>query len=167
MEITSKDILYMLAREDGFNLKRTSMVERLKLQKTIYLLQAYGLQLGYGFSWFTYGPYSQDLVHDSFTVLKSEREKYEERTSSLSFSEETIRKFNDFKRLLKGVLGNAKQLELLASVRFVRNTWYPVANRQEIVSFFKKRKTQFFDGDLIQDEQIEEAFDLCDKIRAA
>jgi uncharacterized protein YwgA len=165
MKVANQDILYMIANKHNFDLKRTNMIDRLILQKTIYLLQAYGLQLGYGFSWYTYGPYSQDLVNDSFTVLKSEKGKYEERTSSLSFSKETIKKFNDFKHLLKGVLGNARKLELVASVDFVRKTWHPDVTRENIAEVFGIRKVRYYDRTEIKAEEVESAFDLCDKIR--
>lgn len=165
MEVTNEDILYMLSQKHNFNLKRTNVIERLILQKTIYLLQAYGTQLGYGFSWYTYGPYSRELVYDSYRVLNTQMKRYKERTESLQFSKETIIKFDDFKQMLKGFLGNARKLELVASVDFVRKTWYPDIMREEIAAVFEKHKARYFDGANIKSEEIEAAFDLYDKIR--
>lgn len=40
---------------------------RLKLQKFVYFLQhGFGLNLGYEFTWYTYGPYSVDLMKEGF-----------------------------------------------------------------------------------------------------
>ncbi len=34
---------------------------RLSLQKTVYLIQLAGIDLGYRFSWYRHGPYSREL----------------------------------------------------------------------------------------------------------
>lgn len=41
---------------------------RLVLQKTIYLMQSYGLDVGYKFSWYIHGPYSPELTRDAFRL---------------------------------------------------------------------------------------------------
>ncbi len=41
---------------------------RLVLQKTIYLLQAFDLNLGYQFNWYLRGPYSPDLAHATYSL---------------------------------------------------------------------------------------------------
>ena len=46
--------------------------ERLILQKQVYLLQAFGLYLGYRYKWYLYGPYSSDLARDGFDLFNSE-----------------------------------------------------------------------------------------------
>ncbi len=164
MSVETRDILYLLAT-GYFALRRDSLEDRVILQKTIYLLQAHGLQLGYGFSWYTYGPSSQDLLYDSYKVLKSERELYEQRTKGLRFSEGSLEKFEDFKNLLGEALRNVKQLELLGSVDFVCKTWYPEATIEDIGALFLKHKKEYYDGTPIQQEQIITAFALHKKLR--
>jgi len=41
---------------------------RLKLQKTVYLLQSFGVYLGYGFTWYMRGPYLTRLTKDGFAL---------------------------------------------------------------------------------------------------
>jgi uncharacterized protein YwgA len=53
----------------------SSFNDRLIFQKTIYLLQAFGLYLGYYFSWYIHGPYSTTLTRDGFALI----DKYSER----------------------------------------------------------------------------------------
>ena len=163
--VDAKGILYMVA-ENEFGLKRDTIENRLKLQKTIYLLEAYGMQLGYGFSWYKYGPYSQDLVRDAYTVLRSEKKKYDKATSSWCFSETTRKKIDQFKQICKDFLGDLRQLELVASVDFVFNTWYSdEADTEKIVDNFKKHKKQLYGGVSIEDRQIKEAFEFSKELR--
>ena len=163
MQVDAKAILYMVAKE--FGLTRNTTQDRLKLQKTIYLLQANGLQLGYGFSWYKYGPYSQDLVQDAYEVLRAERDKYERETGSWKFSENSLARFEEFKKICTGILDSARQLELVASVDFVKQTWHPEATGQALINAFKKRKRQLFDGTLITDVMIRKEAGICKKLR--
>jgi uncharacterized protein YwgA len=163
MQIDNKTILYKVAEE--FSLTRGSTEERLILQKTIYLLQAYGFKLGYGFSWYRYGPYSQDLVFDAHSVLGSEENTYKSAASTWEFSDNCLQKFNEFKKIFGDTLTSAKMLELVASVDFVCKTWYPNAKRENISGSLKKHKTHFFDGTPIEDSEIFQAFDICTKLQ--
>lgn len=160
---TRGTVLYKLATELG--LARGDMQDRLKLQKTVYLLQTCGLRLGYGFSWYRYGPYSQELVYDAYRSLHAESQKYAQQAKSLAFSKNTQDWLQEFKRRLGGALGDARQLELLASVSFVRKAWHPGA--MGFVQGFKRHKKCFFDGTPIKDQQIEAARKKLDELEAA
>jgi uncharacterized protein YwgA len=165
MQVDAKGILYKLASEEFFDLKRDTTKDRLKLQKTIYLLQANGLQLGYGFSWYKYGPYSQDLVSDAYAALRAEKYKYERETSSWRFSESSLKRFEKFKRTCSDILDDAEQLELVASVDFVKQTWYPEAGDEELISGFKQRKKELYGRTRITEEMIRKALRICKKLR--
>src|SRR3989344_71579 len=41
---------------------------RLRLQKVIYFIQEMGINLGYSFSWYLYGPYCPDLTKDAYQI---------------------------------------------------------------------------------------------------
>ena len=170
MQVDAKAILYMVAKE--FGLRRDTTEDRLKLQKTIYLLQANGLQLGYGFSWYRYGPYSQDLVQDAYLVLRAEWPKYERETSSWKFNDNSLKRFAEFRSICteisnidSGVLDYAAQLELVASVDFVKQTRYPKGGDEELIRGFKQRKKQLYRGNRITDEMIRKALRICKKVR--
>jgi hypothetical protein len=53
----------------GRELRLLEFTERLILQKTVYLLQAAGVRLGYSFSWYRRGPYSSTLTRDAFAIV--------------------------------------------------------------------------------------------------
>ena len=159
-------VLYKLA--DEFDLSRSTTEERLRLQKTIYLLQACGFKIGYGFSWYKYGPYSQELVYDSYRALSAEREKYADKTADLGFSEQTGSKIDHFKAMLGEALTDLKQLELLASVDFVRRTWLsPEATPNEVATELRQHKTRFYNGDPIADPDIKDASATLDDLKQA
>ncbi len=163
MSVTTKGILYIICKQ--FNLLQKTVIDRLKLQKTIYLLEAYGMQLGYGFSWYKYGPYSRDLVDDAYIVLRSEKSEYEKMTDSWRFSDKTNQKIKDFKESFSPVLNNLNQLELVASVDFVCFTWHPEADKDTIINIFKKHKTKLLDKTTIKNSQIKKAFEFSKKLR--
>jgi len=52
---------------------------RKRLQKTIHLLQLFGVSLGYTFKLFFYGPYSEDLSYDLSVLSDLELAKEEEK----------------------------------------------------------------------------------------
>ena len=162
MKVDAKGILYLIANR--FGLKRDTIEDRLKLQKTVYLLEAFGVQLGYGFSWYKYGPYSQDLVHDAYRVLHSERTKYEKETKSWRFSEDSEKRFGQFRNTCKHIINDADQLELVASVDFVWNVWYE-AEGDDFIERFRQHKNTLFSGREVTDKMIVEALELSKQLR--
>ena len=160
MKVDEKAILYMVAKK--FGLKRDSFEERLKLQKIIYLLQDSGMQLGYGFGWYKYGPYSQDLVSDAYAVLGSRKSEYERAATEerWGFNDETKGKFRDFKRICGAYLKAPEKAELLASVRFVRNMWCPDVDKTAFTEEFLRRKPRLWNK-TAERTDIEKAFDVC------
>jgi len=161
--VDGKTILRMVI--DAFGLKRDSTEDRLRLQKTIYLLEIHGLQLGYGFSWYKYGPYSQDLVYDAYTVLSNEKDTYDVKVSGLQWSDNTEERFAEFRTICGGILNDASELELAASVDFVRQTWCRDRPDEEVVKEFLKRKTRYWDGREIEDRDIKQALDTVRHLR--
>jgi uncharacterized protein YwgA len=162
MAVTEKEILFMLAKE--FGLGRETVERRLMLQKTVYLLQAFGMNLGYGYSWYRYGPYSQDLVSDSYQVLHSEKLRYAEKTQNYRFSKDTQKQFELFRKAFSSSIGDPRKLELLASVHFILSTWHPDANESTIPGIFHQYKKTFYDGTSISKELIKNAFQECKQV---
>lgn len=150
---------------DEFGLKRDTKDDRIRLQKIVYLLQASGIGLGYGFSWYNHGPYSQDLVYDAYSVLKSEAQTYSSETQDLKFLPTVSEKLGQFKGLLSDAWECPEKLELIASVDFVRTIWYPCANREAIPEILRHHKQTLFDGTAIGDEAAREAFDISRSLR--
>jgi len=107
---------------DGLKLqfKIDGFIDRLILQKAIYLAQAAGVHLGYYYHWYLYGPYSPSLTRDEYAIAMDissgldESEGWKLDDSSSQRLEQIQDIFSETKRDKL-----AKKLELLASVHFL------------------------------------------------
>ncbi|OGC76862.1 MAG: hypothetical protein A2Z27_05950 [candidate division Zixibacteria bacterium RBG_16_50_21] len=120
--------------------------DRLKLQKYIYLLQAFGLYLGFRFNWYIYGPYSPDLARDGFELAK----QYPNVPEVKFMEEKDETKFSEFIGFLHPNEDNTDWLEMIASLHFLKKM-YPGRSKGEI--FEKVRNKQPY----LNDEQKCEA----------
>ena len=57
-----------LLLKDIDNFDMSSFSGRLLFQKTVQLLQSFGIDLGYRYNWYLRGPYSPDLAKDGFEL---------------------------------------------------------------------------------------------------
>ena len=127
---------------DGLKLqfKIDGFVDRLILQKAVYLAQAAGVNLGYFYHWYLYGPYSPSLTRDEYAIAMD---------ISADMDESEGWKLDDIssQRLekLRGIFSEperdklAKKLELLASVHFLINTRQVSGNSAEQITATLKR----------------------------
>jgi len=91
--------------------------ERLILQKTLYLMQCFGLYIGYGFSWYIRGPYSPALTKDAYSLVSD----YEELPMVAFVRKVDEDKFEKFLSFLGNNLNNEEWLECVASIHFLYN----------------------------------------------
>ncbi len=95
--------------------------QRLILQKAIYLAQAKGVNWGYHFSWYLYGPYCRALTDDGFAA----QGEGDEGAEGWELDEATRSTLVEVKRLIGATEDHsqlARRLELLASVHFLIKT---------------------------------------------
>jgi len=91
-----------------------SFSNRLTIQKFIYLMDAYGLNLGYRFSLYLYGPYSTELTKDAFQIREYNTVK------PLRFEDDAAEEnFVKFIRFLNPHKKDVEWLELAASIHFL------------------------------------------------
>jgi len=113
---------------------------RLVLQKTIYFLQSFGINLNYAFSLYWYGPYCPELTKEGY-----ELEKHFQETSSIKFvQEKTEKKFAKFIKFLGDKSNDGKKLELLASIHLIKNI-NPNLTKQEIITRVRNKHSYFDD----------------------
>ena len=62
------DLGYILKLIPNADFKMDGFNDRLRLQKIVYMLQAFGVNLGYGFSWYFRGPYCTSLARAGFEL---------------------------------------------------------------------------------------------------
>ena len=89
---------------------------RLAFQKSVYLLQAFGVYIGYGFSWYIRGPYSARLARHGFALERI----YAQIPTAGSFSDRPTRaRFGRFLDFMADKKDDPARLEALASAHFV------------------------------------------------
>ena len=67
-------IVNSLRRKAGFDFKVNYFNNRLKLQKYVFLLRRYGIDLGYSYNYYIRGPYSPELADDYYNLPDVEGE---------------------------------------------------------------------------------------------
>ncbi len=107
----------------GHDLDLSSFPSRLVLQKTVYLVQAAKVDLGYTFRWYLRGPYSSGLTRDAF-ALKAELTQNTDELKGWKFDPVSLRRLEQLRAMLQAVPADARarRLELLASVHFLLQT---------------------------------------------
>ena len=111
---------------------------RLTLQKSVYLLQSFGVYMGYRFSWYVRGPYSTRLASNGFAL----RGIYEGLPAG-SFGTKRVQ--SKFERFL-GFMGDKKddpdRLEILASIHFLKSV-YKAMPKSKILTKVKNKQSYF------------------------
>lgn len=93
---------------------------RLVYQKIVYLMQNYGLSLGYGYSWYVKGPYSPELTKTLFNITP--QISAESANFVFDDNDSIIEKVTNFKSLLNDQIRNPLFLEILASIIFIQKS---------------------------------------------
>lgn len=119
-----------------------SFQDRLIFQKTTYLLQVFGLYLGYSFSWYLYGPYSPALTRDGYELLT-----VIDNLPKFTFSSEAAEaRFKKFLEFLGSRQRDAKWLETVASVHSLCKL-YPQLSRTDIIERVANKQPYFSEDD--------------------
>lgn len=119
-------ILKKLGNFDPF-LFKSDFNHRLILQKTIYLMQEFGLNIGYFYSWYIRGPYSPALTRDAYEVAK----RFEDIPLVEFVDPKDETRFKQFLIFIKPKARNHAILEKIASIHFLYKM-YPSMSRKEI-----------------------------------
>jgi uncharacterized protein YwgA len=108
---------------------------RLKLQKTIYLMQTFDLYIGYNFSWYIRGPYSIQLAKDGFAL----RRVYDAIPSGKFTDPEAEQRFESFLQFVGESIDDPDWLETIASIHFLRKV-YPNLQSSDILNIVKNKQ---------------------------
>ena len=92
---------------------------RLRFQKTVQLLQPFGIDLGYYYNWYLRGPYCPDLAKDGFE-LKNVIDKIPKLAIEFADAQDQSR-YDDFTEFIRDKKNDPKQLEIASSICFLRN----------------------------------------------
>jgi len=123
-----------------FDMDRFS--DRLILQKKVFLLQEMGLDLGYIFSKYVYGPYCSELANDGFKIRIKENLSSNPSCDSDPFLEK-------LKELEKGHKGDSSWFELLGTITYLRNKTN--RGKEEIKKIIEEEKPYLFEEKLFSE----------------
>lgn len=112
------DLGVLLKNTPGYDFSIESFADRLRLQKTVYLLQAFGIYLGYDFSWYLRGPYCPSLAINAF-ALNDLYNKIPDIAAKFGQADKQ-RLFDRFRALVKGK--DVDELEMLALLHYLKQT---------------------------------------------
>jgi len=125
------------------NLEIGDFTSRKILQKKTYLLQLTGIDLGYRYNWYLYGPYCPALANDTFTLR--DEIKYDDEFNNYELNSKTKSRLDT----LDGVVGlprtaettEPEWLELLASLHYLKHiAYWPGKSDPQFEEVFEKLK---------------------------
>jgi uncharacterized protein YwgA len=119
--VNRKIVLNMVLAKLG-GLKLDQFSDRLALQKRIYLLQVFGLDLGYRYSWYVRGPYCSSLTDQAYSV-RQDQQNVVEASKSLKLSsaaQKILQSYLEFEQKLSQ-RDISRSLELAASIHFLKH----------------------------------------------
>jgi len=107
---------------DGLNLPFNIdfFMDRLIMQKTVYLAQAAGVNLGYFYQWYLHGPYSPSLTRDEYAIGADIAAGLDD-SKGWKLDESSSRRLDGIRTIFSEADRDklARKLELLASVHFL------------------------------------------------
>ncbi len=127
-----------------------SFTDRLILQKTVYLAQAAGVDLGYYYHWYLHGPYCPSLTRDEYAI-DGEISHGMDDSQSWKLDDESVAIMQRLKGIFAGLERNdlRRKLELLASVHFlVHRKQVAQDNIKEIVDTLRRFQKVFGENDV-------------------
>ena len=124
--------------------------DRLIMQKAVYIAQAKGVNLGYFYHWYIYGPYSPSLTRDEFAIAADIAADLDD-SRGWKLDEKSSQRLKEIRTIFSGPDRDAlaTKLELLASVHFLidRKQVSKIDTRQ-ITTTLKRYNKDFSEHDV-------------------
>lgn len=111
--------------------------DRKKLQKLIYLSEVFGVDLGFGFTWYIHGPYSSQVTRIMFDKVKGNSIRVKEIPN-------VDKKISKLRTFLGDDINSSDRLELIASVHYITSLVNdPIKSKSNILNTLYDEKSQF------------------------
>ena len=108
----------LLAKDVG-NFDACSYEGRITFQRTIHIMQSFGIDLGYNYNWMLRGPYSMELAKDGHGVAEAVKNIPD---IPVEFRhEEDQAAYDDFKRFMENIRDDQDQLDIATSICHLHN----------------------------------------------
>lgn len=143
--MTSKAKLLECLKMLGIDLKLETFTERKLLQKLVYLLQVFGVKLGFNYDWYLHGPYSPGLTRTLYEIMETRAFPHEQLNSP------DIARINKLKSFLGNDILSSDKLELLVSIHYLRERAGAIGASEEEVKRVIQETKPYFSYKEVQD----------------
>lgn len=127
----------------GINPKMETFSERKVVQKLVYLIQKFGIDLGFYYNWYLHGPYSPDLTRLLFEIIE------EGPMRPMELTQEQMTKIKELKSFLGEDFRSSDKLELIVSIDYLREYARRIrAPDREVLRALKKQKPYFTEQEI-------------------
>ncbi len=119
----------------------STLIDRVFMQKALYLIQAAGVRFGYHFGWYLRGPYSTALTKDYFGLSNGTAPSGFERKRIPDFIKvklDKVKVLSEVPLSLEVALNKGEWLELVASFHYLRTTG--AMNSEKAKEILRKEK---------------------------
>lgn len=138
-----RDKIHQLCKEMGVEPNIESFSGRKQMQKLTYLFEAFGIDLGFRFSWYVHGPYDSRLTR----VLYDDDPGYSGRQVQDKFEKEE-EKLRALKKFLGRDVHSSRVLELISSLHYLLLVAQPKkVDNDTIINNLLDLKPQFSEGE--------------------
>ena len=133
-------IFNLLEQEPSVN----NFSDRKKLQKLVYLSEVFGIDLGFSFTWYIYGPYSSRVTRIMFDKEKGNSIRVKEIPN-------IEKKISKLKTFLKEDINSSDRLELLSSIHYIASLVKdPEKSKSEILNTIYEVKPDFSKEEVLE-----------------
>ena len=115
------DLGHILRQFPKLDFSMSDFEHRLRIQKFVYLLQAFGVYLGYDYSWYLHGPYCTKLATVGY-ALTSIYDIVPYDKDMIFVNSAVQERFEEFKKFIKGRENDNDFLEIAASLHILHKT---------------------------------------------
>jgi uncharacterized protein YwgA len=141
----------------GLPFKINSFKDRLIMQKSVYLAQNAGVNLGYYYHWYLYGPYSPSLTRDEYAIATDISVGLDE-SEGWNLDDKSSQRLERIRDIFAEPDRNklAKKLELLASVHFlIDRRQVSKVDTSRIIATLKQFNKDYFSEEDVQKALVE------------
>lgn len=117
---------------------------RLTLQKTVYLLWAFGINLGYEHTWYKHGVYSPTLTRAGFELEATIKDL----PNQMEFaSKDTQTRYGEFLDFMQDKKDNPDLLEICSTIHYLHIAGN---NKDEVLDITAHKKDNFHESDCVK-----------------
>ena len=150
------DLGLIVKHMGNFDMK--TFEKRLIFQKTIYLLQSFGIDMGYRYTWYYHGTYCVDLTKDGFD-LTHVIQRIPDISPKFQYSADQAR-YDSFVKFMSDKKENPDLLEIASSISFLHKAGM---DKENVLHLTESKKARFKKADC---ERIWTELEICGVIQS-